>query len=263
MQRYGQASPSGSRGATPSSRPGSQYGPRPSTRSTDKGRASASVPHPCRSSRGARSRALGAPEPPSAPARPSISSLRRLTNAGRVLELRRPRRAAPGRTGCGSSRRSASSLVLQPLHHRMVGIDLQDRLDGRHLLARRLEDAARGCRSCRARRSPGTPANRSGATVTRTSFTRSPSAAFMRLDQVLELAFLPLLAPSFVVVSRACPDRGRPAPPTRAACPRTRAGTTPPTRRRGRTAAAPRRPSCGRPPGAGCSSRARKVSAVT
>ena len=168
----------------------------------------------------------------------------------------RLRPAAPGRTGCGSSRakRALVGLVLQPLHERMVRVDLEDRLASAAPSAPPPSACARGCvlMPCSsATRQAGESVRRC---VTRTSFTCSPSAFLILLDQRLELAGLLFLLLLLRLVrelaqvevalrhrlQRLAVELGQVA--------------TPPTRRRGRTAAAPRCPSCGRSPGAGCSS---------
>ena len=197
------------------------------------------------------------------PASRSISALSRRTKpAG--SRAGRPRRAAPGRTAaCAQSPRRSSGSAVQPLHQRMVRIDLEDRHHRRRLLPGRSSAAARDCPTPRPRRRRGTPANRSGGCVTRTSFTRSPSAFARRSTSgfsspaSFSCSRLLLGVGERAEVERALGDRRE-----RLAVELGQARARP-TRRCGRTAAAPRCPSCGRSRGAGCSPRPRSVSAVT
>ena len=76
----------------------------------------------------------------------------------------RLRRASPGRTGCGSSRRTASSSA-SSFSRCTIGwlrVDLEDRLRRRHVLARRLEHALEVRAHAVLVARPDTPANRSG-----------------------------------------------------------------------------------------------------
>ena len=138
-------------------------------------------------------------------------------------------------------------------------IHLEDRLRRRAPSGPRPSACARDCRPCRPRRRPGTTAIRSAGASTRTSLTLSPSAALHPLDQrpcaprprVSLRGFSSSLA-ELAEVELAL------APPTPAACPSNscRCATIHSSTRS--AAAAPRCPSCGRSPGAGCCARRAK-----
>ena len=149
-------------------------------------------------------------------------------------ERRRDRRAArlrpasPGRTArCAQSAKALVGFALQPLHQRVLRIDLEDRLRPSGTFW-----PAAFSRRSRLPESSSSPTTRHAGEsvsrcVTRTSFTRSPSAVCDALDQRLAARSAScLLLPSSPRRRRARPGRARPWPPTAAACPRTRSGST-------------------------------------
>ena len=193
----------------------------------------------------------------------SSSSFRRFTNAAGSSSW------PPSASNAWSNRMCAQSSKLrrprfEPLHQRMVRVDLQDRLatpapSGRpaSACARRLPRHVvlvghqAGRRIGQARASRARP------------WRLSPSAAFMRSTRSLNAVaassccLLLGLVCQLAEIERALGDR------LQLLAFEFVQDATASIRRRGRSAAAPRCPSCGRSPAAGCSSPRRSVSAVT